>query len=146
MSVVSQGRVIGGTDARHGKWPWQVGLYHGDKDYTFFCGGSLINRNWILTAAHCIGENLNVSDYRIRLGDWNRFYEDGTEQFRRASKIIKHEHYNQISWLNNDIALIELDRPVDLTSHVNTICLPEQGASMALDSECYITGKIQGVR
>lgn len=138
--MVPLGRVIGGTDAIHGSWPWQVGLYAGDDDSKFFCGGSLIKPNWVVTAAHCINDNLPVASYRIRLGDWHRFFPDGTEQVRNASKVIKHPKYNYPSLINNDIALIKLDHPVLLNSHVNTICLPKRDVAVSLNSTCYITG------
>ncbi|KAJ7385607.1 Chymotrypsin-like elastase member 2A [Desmophyllum pertusum] len=139
-SVVPQGRVIGGTDALHGSWPWQVGLYRGDGDSKFFCGGSLIRPDWVVTAAHCIKDKFQVTDYRVRVGDWHRFYPDGTEQVRNASKLIKHSQHNHPSPANNDIALIKLERPVMLNSHVNTICLPQRGVDVAINSKCYITG------
>lgn len=136
--MIPQGRVIGGKDALHGLWPWQVGLYRGDDDSKFFCGGSLIRPDWALTAAHCISDKLNVTDYRVRAGDWHR-----TEQVRNASKVIKHAQYNYPSLINNDIALIKLDCPVLLNSHVNTTCLPQRGADVAISNMCYIKGEIQ---
>lgn len=43
-------RIVGGGDASPGEWPWQVSLY---VNSTFVCGGTLINNQWVLTAAQC---------------------------------------------------------------------------------------------
>ena len=93
-----------------------------------------------MTAAHCINARLNQKDYRIRLGDWHRFYPDGSEQVRRASKLIVHSAYNKPSLINNDIALIKLDKPALLNSHVSTVCLPSSNVNVSLESTCFITG------
>jgi len=50
-----QGRVFGGKDAAGGQFPWNVAVitdYSDDK--TYFCGGSILTSNWVLTAAHCL--------------------------------------------------------------------------------------------
>jgi len=45
-------RVVGGTEAEPHSWPWMVSLqYEGNH----FCGGSLINSQWVVSAAHCAG-------------------------------------------------------------------------------------------
>jgi len=43
-------RITNGYTAERGQFPWQVGLII---DNLFFCGGSLISNQWVLTAAHC---------------------------------------------------------------------------------------------
>ena len=47
-------RVVGGSEVKPGTWPWMVSL-HGGSDQKFFCGGTVINPSWVLTAGHCVG-------------------------------------------------------------------------------------------
>ena len=47
----SEGKIVGGVEATPNQWPWQVALFVDD---AWFCGGSLISENWVLTAAHCV--------------------------------------------------------------------------------------------
>ncbi|KAK9402184.1 Tmprss15: Enteropeptidase [Crotalus adamanteus] len=47
----SRPRIVGGSDAQEGAWPWIVSLYF---NYRPTCGASLINNEWLLSAAHCV--------------------------------------------------------------------------------------------
>lgn len=48
-------RIVGGREAVRGSWPWQVDMQHGFVlPNGHFCGGSLINSEWFITAAHCV--------------------------------------------------------------------------------------------
>lgn len=48
------GKIVGGQKARRGQFPYQVGMYLYTQDQSSSkCGGSLISRQWIITAAHC---------------------------------------------------------------------------------------------
>merc|ERR1712227_901914 len=55
-----QGRVVGGVEAEAHSWPWSVALL---RFGGYFCGGSLIDEEWVLTAAHCIYGREDQKDY-----------------------------------------------------------------------------------
>lgn len=46
-------RIIDGSPAAVGQFPWQVAVFFVVGGGTFFCGGSVISNQWVLTAAHC---------------------------------------------------------------------------------------------
>ena len=137
---VQQSRVIGGTDAAKGAWPWQVGMYYAGG---FICGGTLIAPNWVLTASHCVvsgGSTRVASNFEIVVGDLHRQINDTTERRHKVESIIPHPHYNRQT-INNDIALMKLTKPAIITDHVITACIPDKSDVIAVDSECFITGK-----
>ena len=80
------------------------------------------------------------SYYTIRLGDHNRNTNEGTEQTIRGKRVIKHPNYNSPSPINNDIALIQLEKPATLNSRVGTVCLPSHNEVVPTSARCYITG------
>lgn len=49
------GRVVGGFFAEPNQFPHQISLYRSGR---FTCGGSIIRKNWVLTAAHCVDKDL----------------------------------------------------------------------------------------
>ena len=48
-------RIVGGEDAVKGELGWQVGLIYDPNIWkvSVYCGGTLINEQWVMTAAHC---------------------------------------------------------------------------------------------
>jgi secreted trypsin-like serine protease len=49
-------RIIGGSSARAGQFPFAAAIYKTTEHGRYFCGGALISNEWILTAGHCVEE------------------------------------------------------------------------------------------
>ncbi|XP_040062591.1 tryptase gamma-like [Ixodes scapularis] len=58
-------RIINGAQASLKQWPWMVGIYNSSD--MMVCGGTIINRQYVLTAAHCFG-NQDLRGFSVRLG------------------------------------------------------------------------------
>jgi secreted trypsin-like serine protease len=88
------------------------------------CGGTLINRNYILTAAHCITTS-NLSDIVVIAGmhQQSSLTEFNTRQIRNVQSIHIHPGYNSKA-ITNDIALIRVNVSFNYTEYVQPACLP----------------------
>lgn len=127
-----QTRIVGGLEASSGAWPWQIAVL--DKKKRLICGGTLISNDFVLTAAHCVSSGMHIV-----AGEYNLAQEEGHEQERKVSRTFKHPEYNQ-NIVDNDIALLRLERPLKLTQRVWPACLPEQNEELEPDSMTTILG------
>ncbi|CAH2322606.1 cationic trypsin [Pelobates cultripes] len=121
-------KIVGGYTCPENSVPYIVSLnvgYH-------FCGGSLINDHWVVSAAHCYQSRIEV-----RLGEHNIEVIEGNEQFIKSEKVIRHPNYNSYM-IDNDIMLIRLSEPAKLNSRVQQIRLPT--ACAPAGTQCLISG------
>ncbi|XP_053908170.1 acrosin-like isoform X3 [Cuculus canorus] len=133
-------RVVGGRDAQAGAWPWIVSIQSPWEAGTgHICGGSLIGTQWVLTAAHCFTEAMNTEMWRVVAGATDLTQLGPEVQIRSIKQIFVHENYNNISQ-RNDIALLELDQPVQCSSHVQLACLPNATLKASQLTTCYVSG------
>jgi secreted trypsin-like serine protease len=118
--------VLGGTNADEGTWPWMMALFKKTSDgLRYQCGGAVIRRQYLLTAAHCFDEDRNEENYNIRVGGYDvskpvQGDVPGAEEVQMEELII-HPKYERRRF-NNDIALIKLSKPIKRTDQ--QICLP----------------------
>ena len=87
--------IVGGHDTKPGQFPYLVSLQRGDNDH--FCGGSIIEKKWILTAAHCVTSELDEYNLEIKAGRHNISEEHEVyEQIAEIDEIFKHNSYSYI--------------------------------------------------
>ena len=66
MRVDQPTRVVNGEDAEPNSWPWQISLHY--RHYGHICGGSLIDDEWVLTAAHCVIFDPTPDSFEVVVG------------------------------------------------------------------------------
>ncbi|XP_036445720.1 trypsin II-P29 [Colossoma macropomum] len=131
-------KIVGGQTANSGAWPWQVSIQY---SRGHFCGGSLINNNWILSAAHCFQSSITnyPSALTIYLGMASLQGTNSNSQIRSVTQIINHPSYSA-STHNNDIALLKLASSVTYTDYIQPVCLAAAGSSLGGGTLVWITG------
>lgn len=112
-------KIVGGWPAKIENWPGQVVFRARSNNYSlYFCGGTMIARDTIITAAHCVDDFSETADgkfYRgsgeveVVIGEQNLKNID-PRSIRNITKVIKHEDYKKAR-KGNDIALVRLDKP-----------------------------------
>lgn len=109
------------------RYPWMALLMYNKR---FYCGASLINERYLLTAAHCV-DGFYKDNMSVRLMEHDRNDDKETMVIERnISRIIKHSGYSD-STFNNDIALLRMGAPVPFENGLMPVCLPQRGRSFS---------------
>ncbi|KAF7246935.1 Transmembrane protease serine 12 [Varanus komodoensis] len=136
-------RIVGGYEAQLGAWPWQISLQIYRLGiglrYLHVCGGSLINNNSVLTAAHCIKEKLKPEIWKAVIGLHHLYLHESHTVQSRVRAIMIHSKFNKKT-LENDVALFKLSKPVIYNDYIQPICLPNTSLLLTDGTPCYISG------
>ncbi|XP_066093048.1 coagulation factor X isoform X1 [Saccopteryx bilineata] len=124
-------RIVGGRDCGEGECPWQALLIN--EENQGFCGGTILNEFYILTAAHCLYQARRFKvraeltpPYSHRIpGDRNTEQEDGNEMVHEVEVIIKHNKFVKETY-DFDIAVLKLKTPIVFRMNVAPACLPKK--------------------
>ncbi|XP_017069639.2 trypsin alpha-like [Drosophila eugracilis] len=146
-------RIIGGGPIEIEQSPWQVSL---QVEGVYICGGSIYSKDIIITAAHCTekeDKQLEAKDFLVRAGS---ALKNSGGTLSKVATLILHEEYHSKNLLN-DIAIMRLSQPLELSHKVQTIPLAERypvpgtiaftsGSGEALDEDGTPIGpiKLQG--
>ncbi|NXA93258.1 PRS56 protease, partial [Melanocharis versteri] len=135
-ATASRGRIMGGSVAPRGAWPWLVSVrLHGE----LMCGGVLVGRSWVLTAAHCFGGNRNELAWTVVVGDHELGKPGAGKRAVPVRRILPHPKFNPKTF-HGDLALLELAVPLAPSPTVSPVCLPSGPAEPSPGTPCYIAG------
>lgn len=101
-------RIIGGSYVNQRDYPYIVAIRHKDMTHAF-CGGSIIAKHWLVTAAHCFDDiKVKVSDFEVVFGSTGLEYHEYGSIYP-ISKVIVHQGYNPLTLMSPyDIALVRV--------------------------------------
>ncbi|KZS15686.1 Phaedra 2 [Daphnia magna] len=113
--LIPDERIVGGTEVVPNSLPFQISLQRRSfSGFSQSCGGSILNENTILNAAHCVEGINDVTIFRVVAGEHDLSQVSGLEQNRDVSSYLMHPDYEGSTFFN-DIALIYLTTPLDLS-------------------------------
>ncbi|XP_061536464.1 ovochymase-2 [Phycodurus eques] len=141
-------RIVNGEAARPHSWPWQVSMQvwpssQPDQTFVHTCGGTLIHKNWVLTAAHCfITYADELHRWQMCLGKHNLTVTEPSERCLGVTGIYRHEafKYPTVPTVEFDIALVRLDGEAEVGDQIAYACLPSPEEVLPGGKKCYATG------
>ncbi|MGH0165154.1 UNVERIFIED_CONTAM: hypothetical protein FKN15_065262 [Acipenser sinensis] len=140
-------RVVGGTNADEGAWPWQVGLHFAG---SLYCGASVIAKEWLISAAHCFSSDRlgflhtslsRFSDPRPWTAHLGMRVQGSPKFVAQIRRIVAHEYYNARNF-DYDVALLQLKTawPDSLSHLIQPVCIPALAQPLQTGDRCWVTG------
>ena len=138
VANVPNNRIVGGSEAGQHQYPWMIRLVAGG-----YCGGTLISKQHVLTAAHCVvsgGKIRPLSIFSVDLGEHD--YSNTSATRVSISEIIPYPKYmnddDGVSYY--DIAVLKLSSPVTFSRNIAPVCLPAHTMGNHAGKGAVVTG------
>ncbi len=130
-------RVVGGQPAAAGRYPFVASLQKvgATGAAAHFCGGSLVDEVWVLTAAHCM-RGLGPGQFRVVVGATRLSAGDG--QVRRPAEVRVDPGYDGDATHGADVALVRLSAPVEGITPVEPVRPAERALWEAGDTATVV--------
>jgi secreted trypsin-like serine protease len=142
------GRIVNGTAAQYDMWPFVAMIgFRGYGGIGQFCAGSIINDEYILTAAHCFRGwgVIGPHQFTVTLGAYSKV--DSEEKAKANQKtyfinqVTCHENFEaRADTIIYDICLIQLNEKVEFNENVMPVCLPETDIAPPPGTQCIVAG------
>ncbi|XP_029981876.1 complement factor D [Sphaeramia orbicularis] len=131
--------IIGGREAAPHSRPYMASIQVQQEEVRKHeCGGFLVADQWVMTAVHCLPTG--PSGRKVVLGLHSLSEPEETQQVFDILELHNHPDFNSVNY-DNDIALIKLDHPVNITEAVRTLeFLRSGGTNPGTDEEVETAG------
>ncbi|XP_005061573.2 PREDICTED: acrosin-like [Ficedula albicollis] len=129
-----------GPGAQAGAWPGIVSIQATYENGTWhMCTGVLFSSQWVLTVAHCFARAGAIATWEVVMGATDLTQPGPEAEVRHIQRLLVHQHYVP-STARNDIALLELDQPVECSDYIQLGCVPDASLRVSELKSCYIAG------
>ncbi|KAM5188506.1 LOW QUALITY PROTEIN: neutrophil elastase-like [Callospermophilus lateralis] len=126
--------IVGGRPARPHAWPFMVSL---QRRRGHFCGATLIARNFVMSAAHCVN-GLNFRSVQVVLGAHDLGQREPSRQVFSVQRVF--ENGFDATRLLNDIVILQLSGLATINAHVQVAQLPAQDRGVGNGTPCLAMG------
>ncbi|NWZ74506.1 ACRO protein, partial [Acrocephalus arundinaceus] len=123
-----------------GTWPGIVSIQATLENGTWhMCAGALISPQWVITVAQCFFRAGDTSRWEVVIGATDLSQPGPEAEVRHIQRLLMHQSYVSATALNN-IALVELDQPVECSDYIQLGCVADCNLVVAELKTCYIAG------
>lgn len=129
-------RIVNGVPTEENEYPWQVVVYTSPGGG--FCGGTIINKRYVMTAAHCT-HGSSAGEMYVKVGEHKLDTDVNGERWVSTQTIHQHVDYNPDT-TDMDFSILELSEDLTFTDKIRPACIPETDASTYAGVDAIVSG------